>query len=110
MYKRQPPTSVENLRINTLWDGLFHALTWVLTVVGIFLLWRAYAAGERPASAVAFVGLLLIGWGAVNVVEGPLEYEILGIHHGPGDVGRGAAREGRGSGVMVGGGAKGPGH
>ena len=33
-----PPTSVENLQINTLWDGLFHASTWVATVVGPALL------------------------------------------------------------------------
>ena len=88
-----PPTSVENLRINTLWDGLFHALTWVLTVVGIFLLWRAYSAGERPASAVAFVGLLLIGWGLFNVVEGLLNHYLLGIHHVRDDVGEGLARQ-----------------
>lgn len=88
-----PPTSVENLQINTLWDGLFHSLTWVLTVVGIFLLWRAYAAGERPASAVAFVGLLLIGWGLFNVVEGLLNHYLLGIHHVRDDVGEGTARQ-----------------
>lgn len=87
-----PPTSIENLRINTLWDGLFHALTWVLTVVGIFLLWRAYVAGERPTSAMAFVGLLLIGWGLFNVVEGLLNHTILGIHYVRDDVGTGTAR------------------
>lgn len=88
-----PPTSVENLQINTLWDGLFHSLTWVLTTVGIFLLWRAYAAGERPASAVALVGLLLIGWGLFNVVEGLLNHYLLGIHHVRDDVGEGTARQ-----------------
>lgn len=76
-----PATSVENLQINTLWDGLFHALTWVLTVVGVFLLRRAYAAGERPGSLASFIGLLLIGWGLFNLAEGLLNHYLIGIHH-----------------------------
>lgn len=81
-----PPTSVENLQINTLADGLFHALTYVLTVIGLFLLWRAYAAGERPGSLIGLLGLLLLGWGLFNVVEGVLNHYILGIHHVRDDV------------------------
>jgi uncharacterized membrane protein len=76
-----PPNSVENMRINVLWDGLFHALTYLLTVVGLFLLWRAFAAGERPRSLATLVGLLLIGWGLFNVIEGVLNHYLLGIHH-----------------------------
>jgi uncharacterized membrane protein len=81
-----PPNSVENLQINTLADGLFHALTYVLTVVGLFLLWRAYAAGERPGSLAQLAGLLLLGWGLFNVVEGLLNHYLLGIHHVRDDV------------------------
>lgn len=81
-----PPTSVENLQINTLADGLFHALTYVLTVIGLFLLWRAYAAGERPGSWVQLLGLLLLGWGLFNIVEGVLNHYLLGIHHVRDDV------------------------
>src|SRR5688572_19102133 len=35
-----PPETVDNLKLNTLLDGLFHAFTWVMTVVGLALLWR----------------------------------------------------------------------
>jgi hypothetical protein len=28
-----PPTSLENLRVNTLWDGLFHGFTWIITAL-----------------------------------------------------------------------------
>jgi uncharacterized membrane protein len=76
-----PPTSLENLQVNTLWDGLFHAFTWVATAVGLALLWRA---SQRPGvlwSASAFVGSLAIGWGLFNLVEGVVDHHILGIHH-----------------------------
>jgi uncharacterized membrane protein len=36
-----PPDSLENLRFNTLLDGLFHASTYVFVVIGLALLWRA---------------------------------------------------------------------
>src|SRR5918995_1174766 len=36
-----PPTTVAGLEVNTLWDGIFHAGTWVSTAVGVFLLWKA---------------------------------------------------------------------
>src|SRR5690606_1179265 len=37
------PDTVVNLEINMFWDGLFHAFTWIVTAVGIALLWRAAA-------------------------------------------------------------------
>lgn len=35
-----PQDSVPNLKINTLWDGIFHAFTYIFVVVGLILLWR----------------------------------------------------------------------
>src|SRR5919205_4026660 len=58
-----PPTSLQNLEINTLWDGLFHAATWAITVVGLALLWRARRAPGVRWSTRAFVGSLVMGWG-----------------------------------------------
>lgn len=76
-----PTTTVAGLEVNTLWDGIFHAATWVMTVLGLALLWRA---GERPGarwSGRAFVGALAVGWGLFNLVEGVVDHHILGIHH-----------------------------
>ena len=36
-----PATTVANLELNTLADGLFHATTWIATVAGLALLWEA---------------------------------------------------------------------
>lgn len=75
-----PPDSVANLEINTLADGLFHAATWVFTVVGIVLLYRQL----RDGASIRWQGLmggLLAGWGGFNVVEGLINHQLLGLHH-----------------------------
>ena len=74
------PETVPGLRTNTLADGLFHAVTYVFTVVGVALLWRALHTGER-GTARQLVGLALLGWGLFNVVEGIIDHLLLGIHH-----------------------------
>jgi uncharacterized membrane protein len=76
-----PTTTVAGLEANTLGDGLFHAATWVFTVVGLFLLWVALRRPNGPWSTRAFVGLLLLGWGLFNVVEGIVDHYLLELHH-----------------------------
>ena len=76
-----PPTSVANFDINTLADGLFHAATYLFTVIGLFVLWRASRRGDASWSAAILIGAILAGWGAFNLVEGLIDHQILGIHH-----------------------------
>src|SRR5512145_2768434 len=45
-----PQATVQSLEENTLWDGLFHAATWIFVAVGLSLLWRALSAGARTTS------------------------------------------------------------
>jgi uncharacterized membrane protein len=80
-----PATNVPTLEDNTLWDGLFHATTWVFVAVGLFLLWRAQSGGYR-ANGREILGLLFAGWGIFNVVEGIVDHHILTIHHVRDDV------------------------
>lgn len=77
----EPPTSVAALELNTLMDGFFHAATWVVTVAGIFLLWRAIdiARGRPPGRLL--LGGLLVGWAIFNLVEGVIDHHLLAIHH-----------------------------
>jgi len=77
---RFSPETVPGLRINTFADGLFHAVTYIFTVLGVTLLWRALRAGER-GTARQLIGLALLGWGIFNVVEGIVDHLLLGIHH-----------------------------
>ena len=75
------PYTLRNLRINTLGDGLFHALTYVFTLTGVFLLWSGTRASRVTWDTARFVGTLLLGWGLFNLVEGTLIHQVLGLHH-----------------------------
>ncbi|MDX1931109.1 MAG: DUF2243 domain-containing protein [Capsulimonadales bacterium] len=78
---RLPPNTLANVEINMVWDGIFHAFTWVMTVLGICLLWRAGSLPDVPWSARILAGSCLQGWGLFNLVEGILNHHLLGIHH-----------------------------
>jgi uncharacterized membrane protein len=87
-YAAYPRTTVADLEDNTLADGLFHAGTWVATVVGLILLWRALAHGRtvRTVTWRTLAGLVLVGWGLFNLVEGIVDHHVLSIHHVRDDV------------------------
>lgn len=77
----RPPTTLVNVEINMVWDGLFHALTWTMTALGLALLWRAGERPDVPWSRRTFVGSLPLGWGLFNLVEGIVDHYLLNIHH-----------------------------
>ncbi len=78
---RLPKTSIPNIEINMFWDGLFHALTWTMTAIGLGLLWRAVKRADVPLSGKTFLGSLFLGWGLFNLVEGVIDHHILNLHH-----------------------------
>ena len=77
----RPVTDLSSLEANTLGDGLFHLGTWMLTVIGIVLLWRAGGRSDVPWSPKIFGGSLLLGAGLFDLIEGLIDHQILGIHH-----------------------------
>jgi len=86
MSSKVVPTDLVAMKYNMVWDGLFHALTWVVTAVGLGLLWRAGKRSDVPWSTRTFAGSLPLGWGLFNLVEGLVNHQILGLHHvHPGD-------------------------
>jgi uncharacterized membrane protein len=78
-----PANTVAGLETNTLWDGLFHAVTWVAVAAGLWILWRRASAADGRA----LVGWMLVGWGGFNLVEGLVDHQLLGIHHVRDDLG-----------------------
>ena len=76
-----PPDDIHNLKVNTLWDGLFHASTYVFVGIGLWLLWRAAHRSQVWWSGKILTGSLLLGFGIFNVVEGIVDHHILKIHH-----------------------------
>ncbi len=78
---RIPPVDLVAMKTNMLWDGLFHVFAWLMTAIGIALLFRARGHAESDRDTSRFVGALAIGWGSFNVVEGVLDHHLLGLHH-----------------------------
>ncbi|MBJ6142097.1 DUF2243 domain-containing protein [Hymenobacter sp. BT559] len=76
-----PPDTLVRAKVNMYWDGLFHAAVWVLTAVGLAMLWSATGCPDVPHSGRTLLGGLLLGWGLFNVVEGIIDHEVLGLHH-----------------------------
>ncbi len=76
-----PATSIENLKINTVWDGFFHASTYLFIALGLVLLWRTAHRSHLWWSAKLMVGTVLMGFGLFNLVEGLIDHQLLGIHH-----------------------------
>jgi len=77
-----PLTTMANMKTNMAADGLFHAVTWVATLVGVALLWKTLTRHPymRP-SGVGLAGYMLAGWGWFNLVEGIIDHHILNLHH-----------------------------
>jgi uncharacterized membrane protein len=76
-----PPDTLVRAKVNMYWDGVFHAAVWVLTSVGLGLLWTAAGRADVPHSGRTLLGAMLLGWGVFNVVEGLIDHELLGLHH-----------------------------
>jgi uncharacterized membrane protein len=66
-----------DLRLQVLWDGVFHALMYVLAALALAGLWRARF---QPAGRKATQGGILIGFGLWHVVDAVLSHWLLGIH------------------------------
>ncbi len=76
-----PPTTLDALRVNMRWDGLFHAGVWLATVVGVYRLLADARRGVPLPSPRAFTWLMVAGWGLFNLVEGLVDHHLLGLHH-----------------------------
>ena len=74
------PSTVEAIHLNMFWDGAFHAATWIVTFLGVMLLWRSGKQGNNPPLSI-FLGAMLMGWGAFNLVEGLINHQLLELHN-----------------------------
>ncbi|MFJ8588821.1 DUF2243 domain-containing protein [Streptomyces sp. NPDC093595] len=80
--KYYPPTTVDGLEMNTVWDGIFHTVCWLAVLTGLALLYsRVTRHRRRVWTSAVLWGWVLVGWGLFNLVEGVLDHHVLGIHH-----------------------------
>lgn len=71
---------VGDLRNQVLFDGLFHALMYVIAGAGLVILMRSRAALGEQGSGRWFLGSVLLGFGVWHVADSALSHWILGIH------------------------------
>jgi uncharacterized membrane protein len=71
----------DDLRVQVLADGVFHALMYVIALIGLWQLMRARPALFDPGAERALAGALLIGFGFWHAVDALLSHWLLGIHH-----------------------------
>jgi uncharacterized membrane protein len=78
------PNTMESLQMNIAYDGVFLAFSLIITISGIVLLW--YASSSNGKNTILskkwlFVGLVFVGLGGFNTVEGVVNHHILEMHH-----------------------------
>ena len=76
-----PPLDLVTMKYNMVWDGLFHAATWLCTVAGVVKLFRCARREDVLWSGRALLASTIAGWGLFNFVEGLIDHQLLGIHH-----------------------------
>jgi uncharacterized membrane protein len=78
------PNTIESLQTNIVYDGVFLAFSLIITISGIFLLWHASSSNGKNtilSNKWLFVGLVFVGLGGFNTVEGVVNHHILEMHH-----------------------------
>ena len=78
------PNTMESLQMNIAYDGAFLAFSLIITISGIALLWHASGSNDKNSilsNKWLFVGLVFIGLGGFNTVEGIVNHHILEMHH-----------------------------
>jgi uncharacterized membrane protein len=78
---RIPNTDYVGSKVNMVWDGVFHAGVWTITLFGIILLWRATRVEKADLSGRLLCCAALIGWGMFNLIEGLVDHHLVQLHH-----------------------------
>lgn len=76
-----PPLTYVAKSVNMFWDGIFHAFSLIVTVIGIILLWKLLHRKNIDRSGRLLAGGFLLGWGLFNIVEGSIDHHILKLHN-----------------------------
>ncbi|WGF87385.1 DUF2243 domain-containing protein [Marinivivus vitaminiproducens] len=71
---------VQDIRVQILADGVFHALMYVIAAGGLYLLWRARRGVAARGADRRLIAFALIGFGTWHVLDAFLSHWILGIH------------------------------
>jgi uncharacterized membrane protein len=70
----------QDLRVQVMADGIFHAVMYVIAAAGLWLLWRSRNEFGWAGAGRLLFAHTLIGFGVWHIVDGILSHWILGIH------------------------------
>ena len=76
-----PPVNLVNKSVNMFWDGIFHAFSLLVTLIGINKLFQLFSRTDVIINRSIFTGSLLLGWGLFNIVEGLIDHHLLKLHN-----------------------------
>ncbi|MBX3506063.1 MAG: DUF2243 domain-containing protein [Parvibaculum sp.] len=69
-----------DIRFQMLADGIFHALMYLVALLGFWFLWRTRHELSATEASRAFSAFALIGFGLWHVVDAVLSHWLLGLH------------------------------
>ncbi|WP_440769288.1 DUF2243 domain-containing protein [Natronorubrum sp. DTA28] len=75
------PYSLDGLRTNVMFDGLFLLAMLSIMVVGFGLLWRVVNGTDRRFSTLSLVGSVVVGMGVFNVIDGVVSHYVFDLHN-----------------------------
>ncbi len=76
-----PGDNIQKIETQILADGLFHVLMYIVTAIGLYLLWRGRKTlADRHVTWRTVAGGGLLGFGLWNLIDVGLFHWILGIH------------------------------
>jgi uncharacterized membrane protein len=81
------PRTLAGLEVNTMADGFFHLVTWCFVLGASIVTLAQWRQGRLAPNARFHAGLVLVGWGLFNLVEGLVDHQLLGVHHVRDDLG-----------------------
>jgi uncharacterized membrane protein len=76
-----PPATLAAKSVNMFWDGIFHAFTWIMTAIGLVMVWRLLFRKDIAPTHALLAGSLLFGWGIFNAMDSIANHYILGLHN-----------------------------
>ena len=74
------PTTLDGLRTNVFFDGVFSLGMVAIMLAGAGMVWRGLDHSVERQSAVRALGSLLVGAGLFNVFDGIVDHYVLGLH------------------------------
>jgi uncharacterized membrane protein len=69
-----------DIRVQILADGVFHALMYLVAVIGLWMLWRVRHEFGKPKADRLLFANALIGFGVWHVLDAIFSHWIIGIH------------------------------